>query len=504
MPQKPWISIVKLLIVLGGFATIIIVIARTLSHNCNDNTKMFDKGMNECRKICDYDTKPGCTDCTHWDYATKTCKLCPVGMTWNNDTGVCVQNCNDNGGWWGGSEGLQYNNSGCMCSSSFLGTNCSVFSHDPQQAALGYMQCDLECIDTVTDQTTGKQVLTQECTNKNATAVTACAAAANGKVGPGCCPPQTQGSTPGTCGPAITLDGFGSRCVPAKDAVSPAPIMVITATDQSGHVVHSGIPTNADYLNVTFLCYMSTPPPPTGGPAGSSGILQEVAPGNFTEDSVVLECSTGNGGPGYNIYSPFVTHGLVPGPTSCRCKNASYFNNNENNLNDCIQYASCVTSSCSATTTFDPTKCWNGAASGSGPDGANCPSETLEPLMSKFTPVFGPGTDWPIAPNPRNYKFTARINKPEWAANLPIGNPNTGDCMSADGGGPVDGKNCLFTVNSPADGADGGKMQASGYVSITVPKQKFKNINGVDNVASVPFEWWFCAVRPGSSDPKCV
>ena len=359
-----------------------------------------------------------------------------------------------------------------MCSSSFMGTNCSVFNQNTQESALGYMQCDL---------------LT--------TASKACAAAAaNGKVGPGCCPAYNYmlyGDN-GTCKPASTLDGLGSRCVTAPGIPTPAPIMVITATDQSGHVVHSGTPTNADYLNVTFLCYMSTPPPPTGGPAGSSGILQEVAPGNFTEDSVVLECSTG-------ISTPPSGDGEMPGPTSCRCQYASYFNSRSPFVNNC----NVLSTRTGLPDDFTPT-CWDGSPN--APSSKNCQPETLKPsLMSKFTPVFGPGTDWPIAPAPRNYKFTARINKPEWAANLPIGNPTSGDCLGANGGGPVDGKNCLFTVNSPADGGDnGGKMQASGYVSITVPKQKFKNINGVDNVASVPFEWWFCAVRPTMSDPPCV
>ena len=480
MPQKPWISIVKLLIVLGGFATVIIVIARTLSHNCNDNTKMFDKGMNECRKICDYDTKPGCTDCTHWDYATKTCKLCPVGMTWNNDTGVCVQNCNDNGGWWGGSEGLQYNNSGCMCSSSFLGTNCSVFNQNPQESALGYMQCDL---------------LT--------TASKACAAAAaNGKVGPGCCPAYNYmlyGDN-GTCKPASTLDGLGSRCVTAPGIPTPAPIMVITATDQSGHVVHSGIPTNADYLNVTFLCYMSTPPVGLASYYGSAGgIPQEVAPGkdNFTEDSVVLECSTG-------ISTPPSGDGEMPGPTSCRCQYASYFNSRSPFVNNC----NVLSTRTGLPDDFTPT-CWDGSPN--APSSKNCQPETLKPsLMSEFTPVFGPGADWPIAPNPRNYKFTARINKPEWA-NLTVGDPelssNAGGCPAHNPYTGIYGKDCLMAIQTTERGGmDGRAVLAKGYVTITVPKNKFKNVTGTTtdangtvtytgdyNVASVPFEWWFCA-----------
>ena len=126
MPQKIWISIVEVLIVLGAFAVVITSIIKILRSKCNDKTQMFDKGWNKCRKICDYDINQSCTDCTHWDYSTKKCEPCPSGMTWNNNTATCIEGCSGNGAWWGGSKANNYTDGKCICAPGFAGKKCDV------------------------------------------------------------------------------------------------------------------------------------------------------------------------------------------------------------------------------------------------------------------------------------------------------------------------------------------------------------------------------------------
>jgi hypothetical protein len=67
---------------------------------------------------------------------------------------------------------------------------------------------------------------------------------------------------------------------------------------------------------------------------------------------------------------------------------------------------------------------------------------------------------------------------------------------------------CLMAIQTTERGGmDDRAVLAKGYVTITVPENTFKNVTGTTtdangtvtsytgdyNVASVPFEWWFCA-----------
>ena len=94
----------KVLIVFGLmalFGVIILIIAKQFTETCPDSGMMYDSRLKGCRPKCGVELTECSpqTDakCTHFDYATKKCALCPAGTLWTgNDCGTA---CAGHGGY---------------------------------------------------------------------------------------------------------------------------------------------------------------------------------------------------------------------------------------------------------------------------------------------------------------------------------------------------------------------------------------------------------------------
>ena len=73
-------------------------IFKQYKEKCGDEDQMFDRGLNKCRKKCDYEkNNNNCktSECTHYDNSKGGCIPCPSGKIWTGST--CTFNCNNHG-----------------------------------------------------------------------------------------------------------------------------------------------------------------------------------------------------------------------------------------------------------------------------------------------------------------------------------------------------------------------------------------------------------------------